>query len=78
MVASGTRKARATSAVDSPARYRRVIATRVSGASAGWQQVKNSRSRSSQMTSRPAGPALAAGATSARPASTDRMASLAA
>ena len=41
------RKARATSAVDSPPSERSVSATRASGASAGWQQVKNSRSRSS-------------------------------
>ena len=47
MVASGTRNARAISAVVSPARVRRVSATRASVASAGWQQVKISRSRSS-------------------------------
>src|SRR4051794_25803725 len=47
MVASGTRKARAISAVDSPARVRRASATWASVASAGWQQVKMSRSRSS-------------------------------
>ena len=47
MVGSLTRKARATSAVVSPQSSRRVSATCASGASAGWQQVKISRSRSS-------------------------------
>ena len=44
---AGTRKARAISAVASPPSVRSVSATRASGASAGWQQVKISRSRSS-------------------------------
>ena len=42
-----TRKARAISAVVSPASVRRVSATRASSDRAGWQQVKISRSRSS-------------------------------
>ncbi len=46
-VASGTRNARAISGVVRPPRVRRVRATRASSASAGWQQVKTSRSRSS-------------------------------
>src|SRR6266508_160782 len=49
MVGSGTRKARAISGVDSPPSVRRVSATLASGESAGWQQVKTSRSRSSPM-----------------------------
>ena len=47
MVGSGTRKACAISAVDSPHTSRSVSATCASRASAGWQQVKISRSRSS-------------------------------
>ena len=47
MVASGTRNARAISGVDRPPSSRSVSATRASGASAGWQQVKISRRRSS-------------------------------
>ena len=46
-VASGTRKARAISATVSPATRRRVSATLASTDSAGWQQVKTRRSRSS-------------------------------
>ena len=46
-VASGTRKARAISGVVRPPRVRSVRATRASSASAGWQQVKMSRRRSS-------------------------------
>src|SRR5215217_9628999 len=49
MVVSGTMKARAISGVASPPRVRRVRATLASGARAGWQQVKISRSRSSAM-----------------------------
>src|SRR6266545_2893906 len=49
MVGSGTRKAWAISAVDSPPSVRRVRATLASSDSAGWQQVKISRSRSSPM-----------------------------
>ena len=49
MVDSWTRKARATSAVDSPHSSRRVSATWASRARAGWQQVKISRSRSSSI-----------------------------
>src|SRR6266487_5828520 len=48
-VASGTRKAWAISGVVRPPRVRRVSATRASSDSAGWQQVKMSRSRSSPM-----------------------------
>ena len=47
MVASGTRKARAISSVVSPPSVRNVSATWASSASAGWQQVKTSSSRSS-------------------------------
>ncbi len=47
IVASGTRKARAISAVASPPRSRSVSATCAARPSAGWQQVKMSRSRSS-------------------------------
>ncbi len=49
MVSSLTMNARAISAVVSPASVRSVRATRASSASAGWQQVKISRSRSSAM-----------------------------
>jgi hypothetical protein len=49
-VASGTRKARAISGVVSPPSVRRVSATLASTARAGWQQVKMSRSRSSERT----------------------------
>ena len=47
IVVSGTRNACAISATVRPPSSRRVSATRASGASAGWQQVKISRSRSS-------------------------------
>ena len=47
MVASGTRNAREISAVSRPPSRRRVSATWASTASAGWQQVNMSRSRSS-------------------------------
>jgi len=47
MVASGTRNARAISGVCSPAISRRVSASWASADSAGWQQVKISRSWSS-------------------------------
>ena len=47
IVVSGTRNAAAISATVSPPSSRSVRATRASGASAGWQQVKISRSRSS-------------------------------
>src|SRR5215470_2768663 len=47
MVEVGTRKARAISSVESPPRVRRVRATCASGARAGWQHVKISRSLSS-------------------------------
>ena len=60
-----------------PARYRRVSATRPSKASAGWQQVKNRRSRSSAMTFAPSG-AGAAEPASSRSASTLSTASFAA
>src|SRR6266540_939556 len=48
MVGSGTRKARAISVVVSPPRSRSVSATWTPVASAGWQQVKIRRSRSSR------------------------------
>src|SRR5215207_4357366 len=48
IVGSGTRKARAISAVVSPARVRKVRATRALSGNAGWQQVKIRRSRSSR------------------------------
>ena len=47
IVGSATRKARAISGVVSPPSVRRVSATCASVASAGWQQVKTSSSRSS-------------------------------
>jgi hypothetical protein len=49
IVGSDTRNALATSAVVRPHSSRSVSATRASAASAGWQQVKISRSRSSGM-----------------------------
>ncbi len=48
MVVSGTANARAIAAVDSPPISRSVSATCAAGASAGWQQVKISRSESSR------------------------------
>src|SRR5580700_6151425 len=48
MVGSGTRNARAISAVVSPPSSRSVSATRAAVPSAGWQQVNMSRSRSSR------------------------------
>ena len=53
MVGSGTRNACAISAVDSPHTSRSVSATCASRASAGWQQVKISRSRSSGIMTPP-------------------------
>ena len=50
MVAVGTRKARAISSVSRPPSVRSVSATWASSASAGWQQVKISRRRSSGMS----------------------------
>ena len=47
IVVSGTRNACAISGTVSPPRSRSVSAIRASGASAGWQQVNRSRSRSS-------------------------------
>ena len=47
IVGGGTRKARAISSVDSPQSVRSDKATCASGASAGWQQVKIRRRRSS-------------------------------
>src|SRR3954453_22095873 len=47
IASSLTRRARATCAVDSPQTVRSVSATWTSGANAGWQQVKISRSMSS-------------------------------
>jgi hypothetical protein len=47
MVGSETKKARAISPVERPPSVRSVSATRAGIASAGWQQVKISRSRSS-------------------------------
>ena len=51
VLAAGSRKALATSGVDSPPRQRRVSAVWAGSPSAGWQQVKNSRSRSSGTSS---------------------------
>ena len=51
IVASGTRNALAISTVLRPARLRSVKATRASNGSAGWQQVKINRSRSSSISS---------------------------
>ena len=47
IVSSGTRNARAISSFVRPPRVRSVSATWASSASAGWQQVKRSSSRSS-------------------------------
>src|SRR5438045_693588 len=47
MVVVGNRNARAISSVSSPQSVRNVSATWASGASAGWQQVKIKRRRSS-------------------------------
>jgi hypothetical protein len=47
IVSNGTRKARAISSVERPPRVRSVSPTWASSASAGWQQVKISSSRSS-------------------------------
>ncbi len=47
IVSNGTRKARAISSVERPPSVRRVSPTCASSASAGWQQVKISSSRSS-------------------------------
>jgi hypothetical protein len=60
-VGGEVRKARAISSVVRPHTSRSVNATRASGGSAGWQQVKISRSRSSSMPwpSRSAGSTLA-------------------
>lgn len=51
IVAGDARNARATSGVDRPARQRSVSAVCAARGSAGWQQVKNSRSRSSGTSS---------------------------
>ena len=55
IVASGTRNARAMSGVATPQISRSVRATCASGASAGWQQVKISRRRSSGIVPDPVG-----------------------
>ena len=60
MALSLLRKARAISAVLRPPRLRRVSATRASIASAGWQQVKISRRRSSAISPSPS-PGTASG-----------------
>ena len=72
MVGSGTRKARAISGVLSPPSSRRVSATRAAGASAGWQQVKIRRSRSSDT-----GPSSAGSGACTRAASACRSARMA-
>ena len=64
MVASGTRKARATSAAVSPPTACRVNATCASIASAGWQQVKIRASRSSGSVSTSSSSAASARASS--------------
>src|SRR5436309_6808838 len=51
VVGSGTRKARAISAVDRPATSLSVSAARLSGGSPGWEHVKINRSRSSAIAS---------------------------
>ena len=64
IVASGTRKARATSAAVSPPTAWSVSATCASTASAGWQQVKISASRSSGRVSTSSSSAASARASS--------------
>ena len=59
-VGSGTRKARAISGVERPPSVRSVRATRASIASAGWQHVKISRNRSSEIGLIPDSPSMAA------------------
>ena len=66
MVASGTRKARAISAVVSPPSVRNVRAMRASGASVGWQQVKIRRNWSSAMALSGMGSDLDVGSASRR------------
>src|SRR6266545_101595 len=63
IVVSLTRKARAISAVVSPHTSRSVKAIRASSASAGWQQVNTSRSRSSGITSPSPSPMVAGSGT---------------
>ena len=60
IVDSETRNARATSSVSTPHTNRRVSATCASRASAGWQQVKMSRNRSSVTTPSPSPPSSTA------------------
>ena len=66
-VGGAVRKARAISSVVRPQTSRRVSATWASGGSAGWQQVKIRRSRSSTMSSASPGlgPAVSASSRSA-------------
>jgi len=64
IVGSGTRKACAMSAVATPHTSRSVSAIWASCASAGWQQVKTSRSRSSGIGPAGSGGSAAAGSTS--------------
>src|SRR5213593_1397272 len=59
MVAVGTRNARAISSVSRPPSVRRVSATWASSASAGWQQVKMRRRRSSGISCGSYGSAIA-------------------
>jgi len=64
IVASLTRNARATSAVDRPQISRNVSATCACPDSAGWQQVQTSRSRSSGIASGCSGNASTSSCTS--------------
>ena len=65
IVGSDTRNARAISAVVRPASVRSVSATRPSSGSAGWQQVKISRSRSSSIPLSSSGSFIGVGSSSA-------------
>ena len=73
MVASDTRKASAACAVPRPQSVRSVSATRLSSASAGWQQVKISRRRSSGIGPAPSG--IASSVSAKRSSSLQRTAS---
>ena len=66
IVSSGTRNARAISSVASPPSARSVSATWASSASAGWQQVKRSSSRSSGIVVSSISSSVATGTSSSR------------
>src|SRR6266516_467506 len=72
MAGSAIRKARATSSVRSPPSSRRVSAIWASGASAGWQHVKISRSRSSGTGPTSCAPARSGSTSAARSWSSSR------